>query len=263
MALRSGTDNSTLNSNPLQLDDRTGSGDLFPLLRSLGVPCILTRLNYGDAAFIGNGPDGCPMPIGVEIKTISDILKCIGDGRFAGHQLPGLVSEYDYYWLVTEGVYRADPDTGILQHYSRGGWKESTIGSRRYMYRELEQWLLTMSIRGGVRVHRTSSRNETASFLRHLYSWWTAKDWSDHRSHLVAHSSFTPDTALLVRPSLSRMVAKELPGIGWERAEAVAKAFPTVVEMAVAEVDDWEHIPGIGKKTAEKVVRAIRTGKTV
>jgi ERCC4-type nuclease len=251
-----------VNSNPIQLDDRTGSGDLLPLLRSRGLPTVLTRLPYGDAAFIGNGPDECPMPIGIEIKSISDILKCIGDGRFSGHQLPGLVADFDYIWLIAEGIYRSDQGTGFLQTYVRGGWRNAMVGTRRFMARELEQWFLTITIRAGVRIVCTGGRNETADFLRNLYNWWTVKSWTEHKSHLAPHlHSFTPDSALLVRPTLARLVAKELPGIGWEKSAAVAKTFPSVLEMAVAEEDDWRAIEGIGAKTAEKVVRAIRGSK--
>jgi ERCC4-type nuclease len=130
------------------------------------------------------------------------------------------------------------------------------------MGREFEQWKLTMTIKGGLRIAHTGGRNETADLLRNLYSWWTTKSYADHKSHLAPHiGTYRPDSALLVRPSLVRLVAKELPGVGWEKAAEVAKTFSTVVELAVAEVDDWRLIPGIGQKTAEKVVRAIRTGK--
>lgn len=252
----------TGHSNPLQLDDRTGSGDLLPLLRSRAIPTVLTRLTYGDAAFMGRGPEDCPLPIGIEIKQLSDVLKCITDGRFAGHQLPGLVASYAYTWLAIEGIYRADTQSGLLQTFAKGTWRSATIGSRTFMSRELDHWLLTISVKGGVRIVRTSNRDDTTLFLAHLYRWWTDKSLDEHRAHLAADTSHMPDSALFTRPTLSRLVAKELPGIGWEKAAQVAKAFPTVAELACADVADWLGIPGIGPKTAEKVVRALRTGKT-
>lgn len=243
------------------LDDRTGSGDLAPYLRSRGVPVISQRMEYGDAAFFGNGPDQIPVPIGIEVKQVSDVLQCITDGRFAGHQLPGLCATYEHTWLVIEGSYRRDEKSGILQTFYRGQWRDYSLGARKFMHRELVSWLLTMQIKGGIRIEYVFNRGGTADFIADLYKWWTNKDYAEHRSHLAAHVH-TPDHALLTRPTLSRMVAKELPGIGWERSAAVAKAFPTVLELAVAEEDDWSDISGIGPKTAAKVVRAIRTGKT-
>ena len=247
--------------NPLMLDDRTGSGDLLPLLRARHLPTVLQRMEYGDAAFFGNGPDSCPIPIGIEIKQVSDVLKCVTDGRFAGHQLPGLCTTYELVWLVIEGSFRSDGRSGVLETFHRGRWSPYQIGARRFMFRELEHWLLTMEMKGGIRVKRTFNRDETADFLRNLYTWWTAKEWDEHRSHLAPNLSSLPDRALLVRPTLVRLVAKELPGIGWQKAEEVAKAFSSVLELAVAEEDDWADIAGIGKTTARKVVQAIRNSR--
>ena len=58
-----------------------------------------------------------------------------------------------------------------------------------------------------------------------------------------------------------RMVAKELPGIGWGRSQDVDKAFRSVREMVAADEKTWLGIPGIGKGIAGKVVRALRGGK--
>lgn len=248
-------------SNPLLLDDRTGSGDLLPYLRARSVPVTLTRMAYGDASFQGYGPDGCPTPVGIEIKQVSDVLQCITDGRFAGHQLPGLIDSYEYIWLIMEGAVRGDANSGILQTMRGGQWRNYSYGARTFMYRELEQWLLTISIKGGVRIVRTFNRDDTATFLVNLYRWWTSKEWESHRSHLAANLSHVPDRAILTRPTLCRLVAKELPGIGWEKAAEVAKAFSSVLNMAVAEEDDWADIAGIGKKTAAKVVAAIRSNR--
>lgn len=251
-----------LGPNPVLVDDRTGSGDLLPVLKAKSVPCALARLEYGDISFFGRGPDGCPVPIGAEIKQLSDVLKCITDGRFAGHQLPGLIQTYTYTWLIVEGIWRGSPTDGVLQHFTHGAWKAAQIGQRRFMLRELDHWLLTMSIKGGIRIEHASSRTDTARIVTSLYRWWTDKSFDEHRSHLAADQSHCPDAALLVRPSLVRMVAKELPGIGWEKAGEVAKKFPTVVDLAVAEEEDWTDIPGIGPTTAKKAVSALRGGKT-
>src|SRR3954466_6367631 len=86
------------------VDDRIGSGNMVGLLRHWSVPVDCVRLDFGDAAFIGNGPDG-PTRIGIEIKAVKDAVSCMVDGRFASQQLPGLVSEYDKVWMLVEGPY--------------------------------------------------------------------------------------------------------------------------------------------------------------
>lgn len=236
------------------MDDRIGSADLLGHLRHWHFPCESTRLEYGDAAFIGNGPDG-PIPIGVEIKKVHDALNCMSDGRFAGHQLPGLVSTYERIWLFVEGWYRPDFGTGMLLQAGERR-RELSLGSRRFMYRDLDHWLTTMEVFGNIRVRRTGDRTETARGLADLYTWWTAKDYSEHKSHLALHSE-RPDVALFSRPSLVRTVAAQLPGVGWKKSQAVARRFRTVEAMVCADPADWEALDGIGKVMADRIWRSI------
>jgi ERCC4-type nuclease len=238
------------------VDDRIGSADLMGHLRHWGVPCELTRLEYGDACFDGCGPDG-PIYIGVEIKKIHDALQCMGDGRFAGHQLPGLIQSYDRIWVVVEGNWYPNFSDGILRMAGRSGkTREVGFGNRRFMYRDIDHWLTTMEVRAGIRVRRTRDRIETARVVADLASWWS-KDWGDHRGHLALHED-QPDGAILIKPSLCRKVAAQLPGIGWKRSGDVAAKFKTVQAMVAAQTIDWESIPGIGSGIAEKVWNALR-----
>ena len=75
------------------VDSREGSKQLQPLLRD----SKLTRLEFADFAFTGSDRDGRISQIGIEYKTLPDVLSCIADGRFAGHQLPGMMKAYDHF----------------------------------------------------------------------------------------------------------------------------------------------------------------------
>lgn len=246
----------------IRVDRRTGSADMLLRLQQRRVACELTTLAFGDVAFAGNGPEGCPVDVGIELKQLSDALNCMSDGRFAGHQLPGLVAAYNYVWLVIEGAYRADHKTGVLQHPRAGRWKDVELGKRRYMYREFDCWLRTMEIKAGIRVWRCYDRMETVQFVMDLYGWWNAKEFKDHRAHLAFHGTEESDSALLLKPSLARRVAAQLPGIGWERSRAVAERFPTVMELARAKVDEFAGMKGVGKLTAKKIVEAMQGRKS-
>lgn len=176
------------------VDERTGSADLIGHLRHWHVPCEMGRLEYGDACFVGNGPAGPnTVACGIEIKKVHDALNCMEDGRFAGHQLPGLVGTYERIWLVVEGWYRPDFTTGLLLAPGERR-RELAMGTRRFMYRDLDNWLSTMEIRANIRVRRVGDRVETARMVADLYGWWQ-KDWSDHTSHLALHDE-RPDVAL-------------------------------------------------------------------
>ena len=234
------------------LDDRTGSGDLIRYLRGVAK---LSRLSFGDAQIEGNGPEGRPVLVGVEVKKVADVLTCITDGRFAGHQLPGLQASYEVVYLVVEGDYRVGKE-GLLEVMRYHMWRPILLGSRKFMYREMDNWLTTMEMKGGVKIRRTGGRQETAQFLKDLYGWWTGREWEEHRAHLAFHDP-GPPVAMLRKPSLLRRMAKELPGVGWERSLEVEKRFDSVLEMALASELDWKDIPGIGKGIANKVRHAI------
>lgn len=238
------------------IDNRTGSDDLASLLRRRGVEADLGRLPYGDASFVGEGPEGMPVSIGVEVKTVTDVLACIIDGRFAGHQLPGLVQAYNYPFLLIEGKFRPDRISGMLQIMGhKGYWHVPHLGQRSFMYKELDAWLFTMEFRGGCRVVRTYDRPETVQYLADLYHWWTDKAFEQHRSHLALQSE--PDKALLVRPSIVRRFAAELPGIGWEKSAAVSSHFATPADLILASEEEWRTIPGIGKVLAQRIIEAL------
>lgn len=239
------------------LDDRAGSGDLAHFFKSWGVAYDLCRLPFGDAAMAGQAPYG---DIGVEIKKTRDALQCMCDGRFAGHQLPGLVSSYGLVWLVIEGTYGVDFESGIMTTSGRGGKRlPLTLGKRQFSYKEFDHWLLTMEVRGGMKIKRTTSRTETARFLVDLMTWWE-KPLDKHKSHLAFHET-RPDGALLVPPTLVRKVAAQLPGIGWVRSGPVAQRFTTVAEMANASEAEWLEIDGIGKGIAKMLVQSLRNGR--
>lgn len=242
------------------VDSRIGSNDLVQVFRPWGIEAELTTLDYADCAFVGSGPNDTPVQVGIEIKRLNDLLQCITSGRLSGHQLPGLAAQYDHIWLVIEGVYRPSPRDGELEvPRGRGVWDAVRLGARHYMYRDVEHYLTTLEMRGGVHLRHTRDRDETARVVAALYSWWTNKEWDEHRAHLAIDTA--RDTALLVRPSLVRRVAAELPGIGLEKSGQVSAKFKTVRDLANADEHAWREIPGVGKVLSKRVVAAINGEK--
>ena len=137
------------------VDDRVGSRELMRYLPPQLAE--LTRLQFGDAMWLGNGPDG-PLHIGVEIKAIGDMLKSIVDGRFAGHQLPGLLRDFHVVYLIVEGKYRPQKDTGLLQIPWRSTWVDADFGAKRWMHRDLDGFLSTMEMKFAIKIRRTYDR---------------------------------------------------------------------------------------------------------
>lgn len=246
----------------IQVDNRAGSAQLAPLLRQLGCEVDLTTMPFGDAAWIGWGANGDAVSCGVEVKSIEDVIACIQSGRFAGHQLPGLIASYDHVWLLIVDEYRPRQRDGVLEYRKegRGGgqyWAESCGRQRTIFWRDVESWLMSMAIMGGIRVHQVPDYHQAAIWLK-MASNWFAQD--THHSHKVLYGTkeLFADQALLVKPTLARRMAAQLPGIGEKRSAEVARVFKNLEEMVEATPKDWAtKVDGIGKGIAAKIYNSI------
>lgn len=236
------------------LDPRAGSQNYLAPLRALGAPVESVQMDFGDAAFFASR-----RAVGVELKKFDDLLQCVTSGRFSGHQLPGLARTYDDVWLIVEGLWRPNPEDGVLEtrgwdaQKKRPDWVPAGKGKRRWMYRDFDNFLTTQEVRGGVRIKRTTSEDETARVVYGLYAWY--QDVDGHRSHLALNRAGR-DAAIFVKPTLARRVAAELPGIGFDRSADIAAAFPTIRQMIAATEKQWVKVDGVGKKLAKGIVEA-------
>lgn len=243
----------------IYVDDRAGSKDYAPLLPK----SELCRLDYGDVCFAGNGPHGDVL-VGLELKQLSDVLNCIMTGRFADVQAPGMVKAYDYSWLIIEGSWNCDPDGMLVVPRRNRGLVPVALGRRRFMYRDLEQWLASVEMQAGIRVRCTKGKQETVATILGLYHWFQ-KDYDEHKTFKCFHQD-GPDSALLSRPTLTRRIAAELPSVGWRWSMVAEKAFETVGGLCGATIADWAALELRGKvrerwrfgmTNARKVVKAI------
>lgn len=235
------------------LDSRVGSKDLINYMPKNAAK--LGHLEYGDASFLGNGPNDEPIPVGIELKRLLDLLNSMVTGRLSGHQLPGMQACYRVRYLIVEGIWRPNPQSGLLEYPRGKKWLPVALGTRTFMARDLEAFLNTQDIIGGMHIRTTGSPRQTAQVILALYHWWCDKTWDEHRSHLAFDESGSLGTAQLVKPTLRKRMAKELPGIGVMKSGAVEAHFENVVEMVNAPAEEWEKIPGIGKDIGEKVVK--------
>lgn len=230
------------------VDDRIGSVEIAPLLSS---PTVVCSLSFADFVFSGNGPKG-PVDIGVERKSLMDLLKSMTTGRLSGHQLVGLTNNYDWVYLLVEGVWRPDRHNGMLQRTSgRGKWVAVAQGSRRFMARDVYNFIQTLQVMCGVIAVRTSSTWETARWLDACRGWW-GKEWKKHKSHLQFQKPVTH--AQLTKPNLVVRMASQLEGIGWDKAKKIGEKFDNMGDLLNAPVSAFMEIDGIGGKLANSIV---------
>lgn len=252
---------------PLYIDDRDGSRDLMKHFD----PTIadLCRLDFGDAMIVGNGPLG-PVTVGVEVKSISDLLQSANTGRLGGHQMvgnagydtagipiEGLLGTYDVPYLLYFGSYRPGDD-GKLEVRRGKEWKHFRLGLHSVPYIYLESFLMDVSATG-VRLQHVYDAREAAIWLMCLHRWWS-KQWLDHKG--LKQFDGSKDGSLLPgldqATELKARIAQQLPGIGFDRAVSAAIHFDTAVDMVNAEWQEWATIPKIGKVIAKSVWEALR-----
>lgn len=234
------------------VDDRAGSRELV-MIPPLDKCTMLSRLDSGDVSITGNGPIGL-LSVGVEVKSVGDLLQSEGNGRLRD-QLEAMLRAYDVSWLLTHGSYRAGPFNRL--EIMRGRWRTHRVGGRDVPFGYLEGALLTANAAGVSHKH-VYDEEQVAAWLAVLERWWD-KPWDKHRSfhkfNRAADQSIMPDIA---PDMLQRMrIAADLPGVGWERALAAAVSFPSVKSMINATEREWCDVPGIGKVIAKQIVRAV------
>lgn len=223
---------------------------------------VLQRTS-ADVEFSGNGPDG-KLRIGVEVKSLADLLTSIRDGRLRATQIPALL-RYDVPWLAYYGEYRTDPKSGHLQvpywhqKYSRWLWRDYKLGSKPVETSYLERFLCSPSL--------TSTKLRTIGFSTvealaywlgvSLYGTWQ-KDYHKHRSLFTFdQSGGIPGSHLLpqIHPVAYQIMqtAASLPGIGFERAQAVADQFGSILEMINATEKQWADVAVVSRGTGRTV----------
>lgn len=232
------------------VDDRVGSRHYADLL---GDKAIIGRLEAADIAFESNG-----VSVGIEVKKVLDAVNCLYSGRLADHQIPLLRRSYDHAYLIVEGIWRAEPGTGILQYYKGelgkwGKWIDVTSGQKRLLASSFESWLQSMTVLAGVMFRSTPGPIETASLLTSLERWYSK---SSHGSFNVMQES--NPVAELTRPTMLRRVIALLPRVGWARSAVLAQRFRSVSELACAEPHQFLIENEIAMPTAIKIVEALR-----
>ncbi len=243
----------------ITVDNRVGSKELLPYFPP--GEAVLGRLEYADFAFEGNGPGDIPWRIGIERKTIRDLITCMQSGRFSGHQLKGLINGYNEVYLVVEGLFKANGKDGLLMTYEGGEWRALGLGDNCYMMRDIWLFLNTITVKSNIRWMTTTNPRDTARFVSTLHRWWTWKEYEEHRAHL------RPDTGKIAsfgKDSFERRVAYQLEGVGWGGGQSIGKSqlieaeFDSVEEMCLADENRWMQIEGIGKKLSKSIVAELK-----
>lgn len=235
------------------VDSRVGSKELLSVILRVGVKAELAELSYGDFCFEGKGPEG-RISIGIERKTLSDMLHCIEDSRYNSQRI-GMRSMYQKSVLIVEGDWRPhDPDGFLMERFNENSkYGYCKYRTRPILYSKLYRYLLSVAL-SGVIITLSHSIYQTAFNICEMYHYFD-KAWDQHTSLLETQKLAIPD--LRDHPSLVRLWASDIGGIGVKHGLDAERLFKTPYKLAMSQESDWMRLKGIGAPTAMSVVRQI------
>lgn len=262
---------SKLDSKTVLIDYRRGSKELlkYPPFDCCGHEADLLS---GDISFMGWGPSG-QVRVGVELKSVTDLVGSIDNGRIVGTQIPRMMDQYDAIWLIYYGVFQPAPDKDEIQLPRKGRWKTHYLGKRAASYKGLMGAVIELQ-EAGIGVARVNSMREAALFLEELV-FWRSKRWSEHKlfrafdrakvASLVSRKRVNRTTLaprIDDRTKLRATTAIAWPALGYERALVAAKQW-SVEEMVEATSEQWAELETKDRETGKTKRLGPVAGKAV
>jgi ERCC4-type nuclease len=223
-------------------------------IKEFGVHAEIGDLEFGDFAFEGRGPLGSIM-VGIERKSLHDMLRCIDDARLSGHQLIGMKQMYTVRVVILEGHWKYHNPEGWLMEGFNGGtsWGYCRPGGQRQLYSKLYRYLISLQL-GGFLVTYSRDVRHTAYNVCEWFHYWQKK-WEQHTSLQEMQKLNLP--TLNFKPTLVRKWAADIEGVGVKLSDLAERQFRTPFRLANADEEEWLKIPGIGVRTAQSIVREI------
>lgn len=179
--------------------------------------------------------------VGVQRKEWKDLIASVEDGRWA-REIPMMTGRLGEAWVVVEGWPQVDAGGRIVDKRFGRAWTEGMV-----------RGVLWAAMREGVKVDRTADVAGTVAWVRGLVGW----------TRKAKHSS------AVARPGPAGMwghredrdwgvhLLQGLDGVGPELAGRIWDHFGGVPWRWDVGVDGLCAVDGIGKKKAEKMMRAL------
>lgn len=227
------------------------SGEMVSKIIRYGVQAEKCRLKFGDFAFDGNGPRGEIM-VGVERKTLHDMLHCIDDSRYNMQRI-GMAQMYSKSFLIVEGAFGHNSDGILMERSPKGNWYYCNYRSKPVLYSKLYNYLISVA-HSGVIITYSHDLWQTCFNVVQIFHYHQKK-WANHTSLLEKQMLNIP--SFNRKPSLVRRWAAEIEGIGVKFGGEAERIFRTPVRLANSDEQDWLRIEGIGVPTAMKIIREI------
>lgn len=223
-------------------------------------------LSSGDYAWDGVDDSDRAILCGLERKKTRDLVRCVVQSNHHLAQLRRMAEDYHVRYFVWEGDAKPDPETGLLlvPEWNPAARRREWIPCEpQVQYSRIDKHLETLRAVLGVIPWRTFSYAETCRVIRDRAEWWQ-KPPERHTSADGFPRPFEPGGNLELigvpagqrkRIGLVPRLAKELEGIGWERAGEIGQRFPLPHDLDTASVAEWLGVVGLGRGTVTRVLR--------
>ena len=205
------------------VDDRERASGVPQLLAKLGVAVLYRKLSVCDYVVPGG--------IGIERKTVVDLVKSVFDGRLLD-QVRRMAETYEVPVLIIEGL---EP---IERYTSRANAIRGAIA--------------TAIVDFGLRLMRTVNERETACMI---YSLARRGVSARSRGPIVLHKK--PKLGDL--RSWQLYVVQSLPHVGPKLAQRLLETFGTVERVFTASAAELSRVEGLGYERAINIVRILKT----
>lgn len=195
-----------------------------------GIRPVVTTLDTGDL-WITTSDNALIL---VERKTATDLISSIADGRLLD-QCASMKATSPWAYLVIQGVIAPTTDGKVMVDGSRREWGWASVQGALQTVQEFGVVVLYLS-------------SDPAEFQR-LVPRLAGRDRSSAMVRPNRSVDFLPDDLNLLM---------SLPGIGFERAKALAAELPPAWAMEYLTDPTWnsDRIPGIGAGTKKRVRQA-------
>lgn len=205
-------------------------------LKKIGVSSVMPERFGVDVLWAAHGEK-----VGVQRKRWDDLIASVEDGRWA-REIPMMTGRLAEAWVVVEGWPKVGADGRIVDKGFGRAWTQGMI-----------RGVLWAAARQGVKIDRTGDVAGTVEWVRGLVAW----------SRKVKHHS------AVARPGPTGMwghrgdrdwgihLLQGLDGVGPELAGRIWDEFGKVPWRWEVGVEDLCRVDGIGKKKAEKMLRAL------
>lgn len=180
---------------------------------------------------------------GLQRKELNDFIASLNDGRLT-REVAQMRAGVVMPMLAIEGRVQVANDIVVTRH---AGSQLSLSG--------LHKRVLTLQSRG-IQVLWTPDSSTTIHLVVDAYQW------SQKDGHTTARSMPKPtgDWGQPTNKEFQVHLLASLPGVGWKRAEAIIDGLGRCPLKLDATVEELMGVDGIGKVTAERIVRCLDNG---